>query len=306
MDKVMLQKWLDAGYVQDGEWHATKAGTPQGGVASATIANLALDGLETMLKGHYPPRRNRQTKVHLVRYADDFVITGASKEVLEEAKVLVEDFLSVRGLSLSAEKTRIGRIEEGFDFLGWTVRKYDGKLLIMPAKKNVAAFMRTVRAIIKGAASMKQEYVIAKLNPVIRGWTNYHCNQVAKATFTKVDHLIWTLLWRWARRRHPTKSVRWVKAKYFAREGARDWVFRAVVKGDEKHRYVRLLKAADVPIRRHRKIQADANPFDPAWDKYLAERRRSFTVRPERSDLTALSTRSGELVALSTEGFAEA
>jgi RNA-directed DNA polymerase len=243
----------------------------------------------------------------LVRYADDFIITGASKEVLEDAKALVEDFLSVRDLSLSAEKTRIVRIEEGFDFLGWTVRKYDGKLLIKPAKKNVAAFMRKVRAIIKDAASMKQEYLIARLNPVIRGWTNYHCNQVAKATFERVDHLTWTLLWRWACRRHPNKPRRWVKDKYFAREGTRDWVFRAVAESDDGHnKHVRLLKAADVPIRRHRKIRADANPFDPAWDSYLADRRRSFTVRTERPDLPTPLTRSGELVALVKEGFAEA
>lgn len=308
MDKAVLRKWLDSGYMQDGAWYATKAGTPQGSPISPTIANMALDGMETMLQAHYgPERRNWRSKVHLIRYADDFVITGASKEVLEEAKAMVEAFLSERGLVLSVEKTRIVRIEDGFDFLGWTVRKYDGKLLIKPAKKNVAAFMRKVRAIIKGAPSTKQEYLIAKLNPVIRGWTDYHCNQVAKATFNKVDHFIWEQLWRWACRRHPNKSRRWVKDRYFAREGTRDWVFRADKKDkDGRWSTVRLLKAADVPIRRHRKIRADANPFDPAWNSYFAKRRRQPAPRADQSDLRTHVPLSPELVALVIEGSEEA
>lgn len=308
MDKVVLRKWLDSGYMQDGAWYATKAGTPQGSPISPTIANMALDGMEAMLQAHYGPKdRNYRTKVHLIRYADDFVITGASKEVLEEAKGLVEAFLSERGLSLSAEKTRIVRIEEGFDFLGWTMRKYDGKLLIKPAKKNVAAFMRKVRAIIKDATGTKQEYLIAKLNPVIRGWAGYHCNQVAKATFGKVDHLIWKQLWRWACRRHPNKPRRWVKDRYFAREGARDWVFRADKKDEDgKWTTVRLQKAADVPIRRHRKIRADANPFDPVWDSYFAQRRSQIMPRAEQPDQRPDSPLSPELVALVAEGLAEA
>ena len=121
-----------------------------------------------------------------------------------------------RGLFLSEEKTKIVHIEEGFDFLGWNVRKYDGKFLIKPAKKNVQALLRKVRTIIRDTRTAKQETVIHHLNPVIRGWANYHRNQVSKGTFKKVDNLIWKQLWQWACRRHPDKSRTWVKKRYFA------------------------------------------------------------------------------------------
>ncbi|MVA59306.1 group II intron reverse transcriptase/maturase, partial [Agrobacterium vitis] len=308
MDKVVLRKWLDSGYIQDGDWHATKAGTPQGGIISPTLANMALDGMEKMLRDFYGPRRrNSLTKVHLIRYADDFVVTGASKEVLEEAKSLVEDFLSERGLSLSEEKTRIVRVEEGFDFLGWNVRRYDGHTHIKPAKKNVVAFMRKIRTIIKGAADVKQEYLIMRLNPVIRGWTNYHHNQVAKETFRKVDHLIWKCLWQWACRRHPDKPLRWVKYRYFAREGTRDWVFRAGMKDKAGNlKFIRLIHASDVPIRRHCKIRAEANPFDPMWDSYFAGRRGLPSEVTDRPGDSTSHTDAQELAALVKQGLAEA
>lgn len=276
MDKEILQKWLNSGYMQDGHLYKTQAGTPQGGIISPTLANMTLDGMEALLGDHFGPysRNSKTTKVHLVRYADDFVITGSSRDVLEKAKGLIEVFLAERGLSLSTEKTRIVRIEEGFDFLGWTVRKMKGKLLIKPARKNVVAFMRKVRAIIKEAASMPQGKLIELLNPVIRGWANYHRNQVAKNTFIKVDSYIWERLWHWACRRHHNKQRRWVKAKYFHREGRRNWVFKAKMTNDVGDITIeRLLRAADVPIRRHVKIRALANPFDPAWDRYLSKRR---------------------------------
>lgn len=284
MDKAILQKWLNSGYMHDGKLFETRAGTPQGGIISPTLANMTLDGMEAMLWGHFGPQhRNRHTKVHLIRYADDFVITGSSEEVLVKAKALIEGFLSERGLTLSAEKTKIVRVEEGFDFLGWTMRRLKGKLFIKPARKNVAAFHRKVRAIIKSAASMTQGNLIATLNPVIRGWANYHRNQVAKEVFQKADHLIWRRLWRWACRRHPKKSRRWVKDKYFPRDGTRKWVFMAALTrdlGDET--VVRLIKASDTAIRRHVKIRAATNPFDPAWEGYLALRRGPSAVPTTR------------------------
>ena len=209
MDKVMVRKWLKSGFIWKSRLFPTDAGTPQGGIISPTITNMTLDGMETTLRQHFGARgseRARKNKVNLVRYADDLVVTGANKLVLAKARSLIEEFLSERGLSLSLEKTRIVHIDEGFDFLGWNLRKYKGKFLIMPSKKNVQAHSRKIREIIKKAQTEKQEMVIAKLNPIIRGWANYHQNQVAKKTFNKVDHLIWKRLWRWACRRHPNKS----------------------------------------------------------------------------------------------------
>jgi RNA-directed DNA polymerase len=134
MDKQVLRKWLKVGFMDKARWFPTDAGTPQGGIASPTLANMVLDGLEGQLFNRFSPRiGGKKSKVRLIRYADDFVITGASKEVLEQARSEVEAFLAERGLSLSPEKTKITHISEGFDFLGFNVRTYKGKLLIKPS-----------------------------------------------------------------------------------------------------------------------------------------------------------------------------
>ena len=246
------------------------------------FATMTLDGMETMLHQHFGKKgsgKAAKNKVNLIKYADDFVVTGTTRNVLEEAKALIEAFLNKRGLSLSAEKTRIVHIDDGFDFLGWTLRKYDGKLLVKPAKKNVQAHSRKVRATIKEMRTAKQEEVIAKLNPIIRGWANYHQNQVAKETFNKVDSLTWKRLWRWACRRHPSKSKTWIKNRYFLHVGTRSWVFGTKDKGDDgKVRFVKLVQASDTPIRRHTKIKGAANPFDPAWEPYF-EKRLGLTMK---------------------------
>ena len=284
MDKAILRKWLTSGFVWKGQMFATEAGTPQGGIISPVLANMTLDGMQQVLVAQFGKKstsKGSRSKVNLIRYADDLVITGATKEVLEEAKVTVEVFLKERGLALSEEKTRIVRVEDGFDFLGWNVRKYGGALLIKPAKKNVQAFLRNIRAIIKAAKMVKQERLIGMLNPVIRGWANYHRNQVANDAFRKVDHLIWKMLWRWARRRHPAKSLRWVKNRYFHHVGREDWVFgvkTARASGGEK--WVTLVKARNTPIRRHVKVKGEANPFDPAWDDYFEKRLRLVKEHP--------------------------
>ena len=276
MDKAILHKWLKSGFVEGGNWFPTIAGTPQGGIASPTLANMTLDGMEALLEkrfGAKSSRKGKQNKINFIRYADDFVITGATEAILVEAKTLIEEFLKERGLSLSDEKTKIVHIEEGFDFLGWNVRKYDGKLLIKPAKKNVQTFLRKIRKIIRDNKTAKQEAVIRLLNPVIRGWANYHQNQVAKETFNNVDSAIWKQLWQWSCRRHPNKSKKWIKDKYFMSEGLRNWVFGSTVKSEDGNvKKVKLVTASDIPIRRHTKIKGDANPFNPDWEEYFEKR----------------------------------
>ncbi|MFA7175431.1 MAG: group II intron reverse transcriptase/maturase, partial [Kiritimatiellia bacterium] len=278
MDKEILRKWLRAGFIWKGQRFPTESGTPQGGIISPVLANMTLDGMERRLAERFGAKKSRKAdrnKVNLIRYADDFVITGATKEVLEEAKSVIEEFLKERGLSLSPEKTKITHIEEGFDFLGWNVRRYDGKLLIKPAKKNVQTFLRKIRATIKEAKTEKQETVITRLNPIIRGWANYHQNQVAKETFRKVDEVIWKQLWQWACRRHPNKPSKWIKARYFVRQGRRNWVFGTTVTEENgKEKFVRLVQASDTPIQRHTKIKGEANPYDPEWEEYFEERLR--------------------------------
>ena len=193
--------------------------------------NMTLDGLEEMLAARFGRNDNpaiRRNKVHTVRYADDMIVTGASKELLEQdVTPLIEHFLAQRGLRLSPAKTRIAHIAEGFDFLGWNVRKYRDTLLIKPAKDNVKAFLATIRDTVKTNKTAKQVNLIGLLNPIIRGWAHYHQGAVAKDTFSWVDAEIWRCLWQWAQRRHPNKSRYWIVRKYFHRFGTRNWVFAA-------------------------------------------------------------------------------
>lgn len=278
MDKVILQKWLKAGFIDKQTLYPTEAGTPQGGVISPVLANMTLDGLERELAKRFKRTERMQCiyQVNMVRYADDFIITAKSKELLwDEVKPLVERFLITRGLELSKEKTRITHIEEGFDFLGQNIRKYKGKLLIMPSRKNIKAFLEKVRGIVKGNMTIKQEGLIDLLNPIIRGWANYHKHIVAKRTFRSVDHQIHKLLWRWVKRRHPNKGARWIKEKYFTKVGNREWMFslKRVQQDRNKTLPIRpLFKATSVKITRHTKVRAEANPFDPKWETYFEKR----------------------------------
>lgn len=276
MDKLILRQWLQAGYIDEGTLFESTAGTPQGGIISPVIANMTLDGLEAAVYASVGSTKHARSKAQLnvIRYADDFVVTGISKDVLE-SKVLpaVRQFMATRGLELSEEKTRITHIAEGFDFLGQNVRKYDGKLLIKPAKKSVKSLLDKVREIVKSNASVTQAVMIQKLNPVIRGWAMYHRHGVAKASFSLVDSHIWQLLWKWARRRHPAKGARWVKGRYFHADGHRSWEFATKSPVEEETQRLRLFRAMTVPIIRHVKIQAPANPFDPAWMPYFTRRR---------------------------------
>lgn len=279
MDKTILRKWLTAGYVESRRFFPTQAGTPQGGIISPTLANMALDGLETELLARFgsTDRAHRKHRVALCRYADDFVITGSSKELLEnEVRPLVEKFLAQRGLQLSPEKTKITHVAAGFDFLGANVRKYDGKLLIKPSSKNIKAFLDKVREIIKSHAQAKQVDLIRLLNPVIRGWANYHRHIVASKTFVRVDFAIWRALWQWARRRHSLQGARWVLKHYFRSIGNEHGVFCAQVRKPQGQiEWVRLFKASHLPIIRHVKVRWDCNPFDPACEEYYEQRKRA-------------------------------
>ena len=284
MEKDMLRKWLKAGYMEKHVLHPTDEGTPQGGLLSPVIANMALDGLSQRLLERFPrSTQGNSPKVNLARYADDFIVTGASKELLEhEVKPFIEAFLKERGLHLSQEKTVITHIQDGFDFLGQRVRRYNnGSVLTTPSKKNVKAFLKKVRGMIEKYKDSSAGQVIVKLNPVIRGWANYHRFGASSTTFNAMDHAIFQKLWWWARRRHPRKSATWVKQKYFTTQGTRNWVFTGEVKeehGSTKH--VHLRKATDVKIQRHPLIQGNANPFDPAWELYFEKR---FGVKMEQN-----------------------
>lgn len=279
MDRTILRKWLKAGYREDGVLFATTEGTPQGGIISAALANWSLDGLEQLLAEHFAgtDKQRRKNKVHLVRYADDLVITGTSKALLRnKVQPLVEHFLAERGLRLSHEKTSIIHSEDGFDFLGQKLRRYpDGTFLLKPSKKNVQRFLAKIRKVLtRDGPKLPVGEVIRRLNPKIRGWALYHRHASSKKTYSRVDHRIFEMIWRWLRRRHPHKGRRWLKARYFKRQGQRDWILHGEIENSKGEvQEICLLQASAVQIVRHVEIQSEANPYDPQWEAYFEERR---------------------------------
>lgn len=281
MDTQILEKWLKCGYVETQKLFPTDEGTPQGGTISPTLMNMTLDGLERLLHDRLPTRKKVNGKTHcnkmnFVRYANDFIITGESPEFLRE-KVLpiVREFLTERGLQLSEEKTVITHIGEGFDFLGKNIRKYNGKLLIKPCKSAVKSFLGKVRDIIKSSKSIKQEILIRRLNPVIRGWVNNQRYVVSSKVFSTVDYEIYKCLWQWAKRRHKKKSRKWIARKYWHDIDSRQWTFSVPYENqgtEGKPLYCKLEYATDTKIIRFKKIVAEANPFDEYWTDYFEER----------------------------------
>lgn len=276
MDKRMLGKWLKCGFVFKQQLFPTNEGTPQGGIISPVLANMTLDGMQTLLSCFRPTTKDNRRyspKVNLVRYADDFIITGRSRELLEiEVLPRLKKFLEERGLALSEEKTLITHIDQGFDFLGFNIRKYKGKLLTMPQKKKVNSFTQKVYKVIESNKAVSQEMLINLLNPIISGWGNYYRHGVSSVVFNKADHRIFNKLLQWCYRRHKHKGKRWIINKYFHKSGNREWCFMLRQEDNVTRYSPKLKRLTDIKIVRHPKITNAANPFDPWWQPYFAKR----------------------------------
>lgn len=274
LDKEILRKWLKCGYIETGKLFPTEQGSPQGSAISPVICNMVLDGLETKLKAKYHKTKIKGKayfpKVNFIRYADDFIITGETKELLENGVLpIVEEFMAERGLELSKEKTVITHITDGFDFLGCNIRWYKDKLLTKPSKKNYKAIVDKVRSIIKSNATCRQEDLIRQLNPVIRGWVNYQKYNVSHEAFERFDFDVWRCLWRWCYRRHPKKGKKWIAKRYFRQISTRSWTFCATTKDGFA---LKLIYATDTHITRFLKTKSEATPFDSRWEEYFEER----------------------------------
>lgn len=278
IDRKILIQWLKSGFIDKGTLYPTLKGTPQGGVISPLLMNMTLDGLERTAKRSVPwyiPGTGHRTGVNVIRYADDFVITGKTKELLENNVIpAIRKFLVERGLRLSEEKTRIVRIEQGFDFLGQQIRKVpNGKLLIRPAHKALQGLQAATKQIIEAHRGEDAWSMIRRLNQIIRGWCNYHRHACASRTFQVFDHwLFWTIK-NWLHRRHPNKGRHWLRRKYYRYHHGNQWSFYATKKqSDGTTLYMDLLKAGWTRIVRHVKIRAEANPYNPAWNGYFTNR----------------------------------
>jgi len=281
IEKRILLQWLKAGYVENGFTYPTRKGVPQGGIISPTLANMTLDKLEKAVRQSVPYR----SRVNFVRYADDFIVTAKAKAILEKYVIpAVKQFLEERGLELSKEKTKITFIRDGFTFLGQTFRKHGNTLHITPAKEGVLALMRNIGTIIRKYVSVPIEALIKKLNPVLRGWANYHRHVVASRTFSRVDDYVHKMLWNMLHRRHPKKSKGWLYRKYWLTSGKR-WIFGITIKSKGKVKQYKLVKISSIGIRRHRKVKADANPYMPEYGRYFWIRRhiKEAKLLPELS-----------------------
>ena len=292
IDKQVLKQWLACGFMQDKKLFPTIAGTPQGGIISPTLANMALDGLEKAVKD----ASVRKDKVNFIRYADDFIITAASEEHLKNVIVpTIKEFLIQRGLTLSEEKTRIVNIEQGFDFLGQNIRKYRNKLIIKPAKANVKSFKEKVKSIIEKGRGWNAEWLINVLNPVIRGWANYHRYIQSAKTFSIMHIIINNALMKWAKHNNSSKTPKWIRKRFFGLSPKGRFSCLSMDKKGKK-KLLELISPCDIPLVRYIKIKGKSNPYDPQYCEYFGMRNHAKNYRPILTDnLTAGLLLKGDL-----------
>jgi RNA-directed DNA polymerase len=287
----LVQAWLQAGVLDSGVFTATTSGTPQGGVASPLLANIALHGLEEFIRSHFPTRTRRNPEhpgqqLHwqpqVIRYADDLVILHRDRTVIEQCRHLTQTWLQSIGLELSEQKTRIAHTlekvegEAGFNFLGFQVRQYRArkyntargrgfKTLIRPSHEAVKRHWATLSALLSQQKAAKQANLIGLLNPIIAGWANYYSAVVSTKTFHLLDHRLYEKLRRWAFFRHPRKGRRWALQRYWDTTPGKSWDFRDT-KGPTLNRHTR------VSIVRHVKVQGKASLYDGNWSYWAARR----------------------------------
>ncbi|WP_353273342.1 group II intron reverse transcriptase [Wolbachia endosymbiont (group A) of Agelastica alni] len=283
----IIRRWLKAGIMEGRKFKSTRCGTIQGGTISPLLACVALNGLEQYLKKELASdlfqyvknnknsnisQRKAQERLSVIFYADDSIIIHESKEIIQRAKILVEQWLKTIGLELNPEKTRISHtlksVEEqkpGFDFLGFTVRQYSTnrskrgyKLLIKPSRKSIKQHSLVIKQKLRKMRGITQEALIKNLNPIIRGWCQYYTSAVSSRVFSSLDNKMFVKLWRWSVMRHLNKGKRWIKKKYFRKHGNDNWKFMT-------NSGIHLIKYEDHAIKWHVKVKGIRSPYDGDW-----------------------------------------
>jgi RNA-directed DNA polymerase len=278
----MVAQWLKADVVEEGRLHRTEDGVPQGGVVSPLLLNVALHGMERAAGVRYRKTGQQASQIAagcpaLVRYADDFVVLCHSRQEALEVKARLADWLASRGLAFNEDKTRVVSLDEGFDFLGFNVRRYGTKPLITPSKAAVRRIRERLRTELRSLRGTNAQAAIKRLNPIIRGWAAYYRTQVSSQVFHQLDHYLWTLTYKWARYSHQNKPKTWVAARYWGKfnKARQDkWVF-----GDRKSGAY-LHKFSWTRILRHRLVRHGASPDDPTLAGYWEWRRRKGVPLP--------------------------
>ena len=270
LPKRVLRQWLKCGYMETSTLFPTQAGTPQGGIISPILCNLALDGLQDVI---HIGRAKRRRKLNYVRYADDFIVTGASREYLQDELLPdLQAYLSIRGLELSQEKTAITHLSDGFNFLGFNIRKYNAKLLIKPQDGKTHALLNKARELMDGLHGLPLHVMLLKLNRVLRGWAHAYRRSVAAERMSYVDNGIYLLVVKWLKRHHRRKTWGWISKRYRRHFRGRYRFCADYVSAKGQRRTVSLFLTSELPIRYHTKIRSEANPYDPQYREYFAQR----------------------------------
>jgi len=291
----MIRQWLKAGVVEQGRLHRTEDGVPQGGVVSPLLLNVALHGMEKAAGVRYYQTGNSAGKAMmgspvLIRYADDFVALCHTRQEALAVKARLADWLTPRDLAFNEDKTRVVTLADGFDFLGFNVRRYHGKLLIKPSKTAIRRIRERLRTELWSLRGSNAPAVIKRLNPIIRGWANYYRTHVVGEIFAKLDHYLWRLTYKWARYSHANKSASWVIARYFGKfnKARQDrWVFGDRQSGAYMHHF------AWTTVVRHQTVRQGASPDDPALADYWARRRRRPVLPINNTSLWLLKAQDG-------------
>ncbi|KNH15262.1 reverse transcriptase [Priestia megaterium] len=285
--KETVQKWLEAGFIDNDVFNTTEFGAPQGGIVSPLLANIALHGMEDEIGVKYRSKTKKKTgnicyevsdTKSVIRYCDDFVILCENKEEAESMYEKLKPYLTKRGLELASDKTRVTHISEGFDFLGFHFKHYPTnkekgrlwKIIIKPNKKSQSKMIEKVRECFKRNQGGNVAHLISELNPIIRGYANYWCHQVSKKLFAKMDNYIWSKVKRFLRRLHPKKSWKWIIKQYFHPDiygqSQNNWLLT-----DPSRKY-QLIQMAWTPIVRHEMIKYKNSPFDSNLTDYYQKR----------------------------------
>ena len=292
----LIADWLKAGVVEKGRFTPTEEGTPQGGVVSPLLLNVALHGMEQAAGVRYQKTgegagRTVANSPVLIRYADDLVALCHSKHEAERVKARLAEWLAPRGLTFNEDKTRIVTLDEGFDFLGFTVRRQSGKLLIKPSEAALKRIRERLRTEMRALQGANAAMVLVRLNPIIRGWSAYYRTAVSSEAFSALDRYLWRLTYKWAKQGHANKSKHWIMNRYFGafNKSRRDrWVFGDHVSGAYRTKF------AWTSIVRHRMVKGGASPDDPSLAQYWADRRRRGVPPPlDQLSLRLLKTQAG-------------
>jgi RNA-directed DNA polymerase len=289
--RKLIHQWLKAGYVEKGVFHQTESGVPQGGIISPLLANIALHGMESVLGIRYNQHGQTIGNRGIVRYADDLVVFCKTQEDAFRAVDILSCWMKTKGLALSKSKTKIVHLTEGFNFLGFYIRWYPDKntktgrkVLIKPSKESLQDVRNSIRQVWLDNKSQNVNYLIGKLNPVIRGIANYYRTVVSSQIFSKLDTWMFVRENRYTKRMHPKKSRGWCQQKYWGRlnlDRNDNWVF-----GDKQTGQY-LLKFSWFNIRRHTIVKGDASPDDPNLQEYwdLRRNRKSLSLIPSYQKL---------------------